>query len=114
MIICACDSIIDSGFEILDPEKGNVFDLKDISKIWGWGEKYTLVWAEEKKEYEKLLGDRWRKIVLEVEPLRHVEAQKAIEYMWIGSNLMKHSGKGFPHIWLFELSEDLKRIIWFS
>ena len=57
MIICACDSIIDSGFEILDPENGNVFNLKDISKVKGRGEKYTLIKADEKKDYEKLLGD---------------------------------------------------------
>lgn len=33
MIICACDSIIDSGFEILSPETGNVFNLKDVASI---------------------------------------------------------------------------------
>jgi hypothetical protein len=27
---------------------------------------------------------------------------------------MRHTGKGYPHIRLFELSEDLKRILWFS
>lgn len=74
MIICACDSIIDSGFEILSPDTGNVFNMKDVGKIWGWSEKYTLVKAEEKLEYEKLLGNRWRKVVVEVEPLRHIEA----------------------------------------
>ena len=52
--------------------------------------------------------------MLEVEALRHIEAQKALEYMRLGSNLMRHTGKGFPHIRLFELSEDLRRIIWFS
>jgi len=81
MIVCACDSIIDSGFEILESESGNVVNLKKLDKIKGRGEKFTLIKGEEKTEFEKLLGDRWRKIVLEVEALRHVEAQKAIEYM---------------------------------
>jgi len=57
MIICACDSIIDSGFEILDSENGNVFNLKDIGKLKGRGEKFTLIKAEEKTEFEKILGD---------------------------------------------------------
>ena len=73
-----------------------------------------MIKAEEMKEFEHLLGDRWRKLVVEVEPLRHVEAQKAIEYMSLGSNLMKHTGRGYPHIRLFQLTEDLKRILWFS
>jgi hypothetical protein len=85
-----------------------------VTEFKGKGEQYTIIKAEEKKEYEKLLGDRWRKIVLEVEPLRHIEAQKAIEYMQMGSNLMRHSGKGYPHIRLFQLSDDLKRLIWLS
>lgn len=56
MIICACDSIIDSGFEILEPD-GNVVNLKNLEQVRGRGEKFTLIKAEEKKEYEKLLGD---------------------------------------------------------
>ena len=114
MVIWAWDSIIDSGFELLSPQDGQPIDLKKIQNFRGKGEQYTIVKAEEKKEYEKLLGDRWRKIVLEVEPLRHIEAQKAIEYMRMGSNLMRHSGKGYPHIRLFQLSDDLKRLIWLS
>lgn len=74
MIICACDSIIDSGFEILESESGNVVNLKKLDTIKGKGEKFTLIKGEEKKEFEKILGDRWRKIVLEVEALWHVEA----------------------------------------
>jgi len=56
MIICACDSIIDSGFEILEPD-GNVVNIKKLDKIKGRGEKFTLIKAEEKKEFEKILGD---------------------------------------------------------
>lgn len=76
MIVCSCDSIIDSGFEILDPQ-GQRFDVEDdewLKAIMGWGEWYTIFKAEEWKEYEKYLGDRWRKIVLEVKPLEHIEA----------------------------------------
>ena len=72
-VLCACDSIVDSGFEILNPD-GQPIDIKQIHTVPGRGEKYTLIEGKELKEYEKLLGNRWRKLVLEVEPLRHVEA----------------------------------------
>ena len=48
MIVCATDAIMDSGFEILDPN-GKPFDLeKDIHLVQGRGEKYTAVKGEEK------------------------------------------------------------------
>ena len=49
MIICACDSVTDSGFEILDPVTGKAWDLNqiDVGAIAGRGEKYTVVKAEE-------------------------------------------------------------------
>ncbi|CAI2365326.1 unnamed protein product [Moneuplotes crassus] len=114
MVICACDSIIDSGFELLSPEDGQPLDLTKVNNIKGRGEKYTIIKADEKNEYENLLGDRWRKIVLEVEPLRHIEAQKAIEYMRLGSNLLRHYDNQYPNIRLFQLSDDLKKLMWFS
>ena len=114
MLICACDSIIDSGFELLNPHDGQPVNLKHIDNIKGRGEKYTIIKADDKKEYENLLGDRWRKIVLEVEPLRHIEAQKAIEYMRLGSNLLRHYDKQYPNIRLFQLSDDFKKLLWFS
>ena len=48
MIICACDSVTDSGFEIFDTQ-GKAIDLGklDISSVQGRGEKYTVVKAEE-------------------------------------------------------------------
>lgn len=66
--MCACDSIIDSGFEVLD-ESGNVVNLNKLERVNGRGEKFTLIKGNEKQEFEKILGDRWRKIVLEVDAL---------------------------------------------
>ena len=57
MIICACDSIIDSGFEILESESGNVVNLSKLQSIKGRGEKFTLIKGNEKQEFEKILGD---------------------------------------------------------
>ena len=112
-VLCACDSIVDSGFEILNPD-GQPIDIKQIHTVPGRGEKYTLIEGKELQEYEKLLGNRWRKLVLEVEPLRHVEAQRAFQLMQLGSNLLKHTQSGYPHIRQFQLNSDYSRLIWFS
>jgi hypothetical protein len=34
--------------------------------------------------------------------------------MQLGSNLLKHTSEGYPHIRQFELSTDMERIIWYS
>merc|ERR1719428_1414398 len=44
----------------------------------------------------------------------HFEACKAIERMRRGSNLLKHTHYGFPHLRQFQLSDDRKRLIWYS
>merc|ERR1719335_555228 len=49
-----------------------------------------------------------------VEPLLHVEALKAVERMRRGSNLLKHTRYGFPHLRQFQLSDDKKRLVWYS
>merc|ERR1719191_974580 len=59
-------------------------------------------------------GDRMRRLNVAIEPLLHVEAQKAIERMRKGSNLLKHTHYGFPHLRQFQLSDDRKRLIWYS
>merc|ERR1712232_1038733 len=59
-------------------------------------------------------GDRWRRLKVQVEPLLHVEAVKAIDRMKRGSNLLKHTHYGFPHLRQFQLSDDRKRLIWYS
>merc|ERR1712113_271371 len=63
---------------------------------------------------KKITGDRWRRLKVQIEPLLHVEAQKAIERMRRGSNLLKHTHYGFPHLRQFQLSDDKKRLVWYS
>merc|ERR1712113_252417 len=63
---------------------------------------------------KKITGDRWRRLKVQIEPLLHVEAQKAIERMRRGSNLLKHTHYGFPHLRQFQLSDDRKRLVWYS
>merc|ERR1719389_1658744 len=55
-----------------------------------------------------------RRLNVAIEPLLHVEAQKAVERMRKGSNLLKHTHYGFPHLRQFQLSDDRKRLVWYS
>merc|ERR1712232_1001535 len=59
-------------------------------------------------------GDRWRRLKVQIEPLMHVEANKAIDRLRRGSNLLKHTNYGFPHLRQFQLSDDRKRLVWYS
>eukprot|EP00826_Nyctotherus_ovalis_P005008 TRINITY_DN11111_c0_g4_i1.p1 TRINITY_DN11111_c0_g4~~TRINITY_DN11111_c0_g4_i1.p1 ORF type:complete len:450 (+),score=150.51 TRINITY_DN11111_c0_g4_i1:115-1464(+) len=111
-ILCACDCILESGFELVDSD-GKTVDFHKSNAIKS-GEVYHLYKGEEMKEFRSILGDKWRKVKITVNPLRHAEAQRAIEIMQIGSNLLKYTGKGIPHIRQFQLSGDMQRVFWYS
>ena len=108
-ILCACDSIIDSGFTLLD-SNGHPSSIEHLRD----NEHYTLIPGEELKGYEKVLGDRWRRVNICIDPLQHLEASKAIDIMKHGANLLKHTRGSMPHIRLFQLTSDLKHLIWFT
>jgi hypothetical protein len=110
-IICACDALVDSEFEVLD-DRAKQVDFNTIN-FFKTGSIFFLRKTANSKPTSILLDGR-RKLFVEVEPLRHVESQVAIRYMMIGSNLLKHSKEGFPHIRQFQLSSDLKRILWYT
>lgn len=111
-IICACDALVDSEFEVLDVTAKPV----DMNKITHFknGSIYFLRKKATIGKPTNILLDGRRKLFVEIEPLRHAEAQVAVRLMMIGSNLLKHTKKGFPHIRLFQLSSDLKRILWYT
>ncbi|CAD7951992.1 unnamed protein product [Amoebophrya sp. A120] len=75
---------------------------------------YLLQPGKERKELENITGDRWRRLKIQIDPILHVEAQKAIARMKRGSNLLKHTRYGYPHLRMFQLSEDTRRLIWYS
>lgn len=111
MLLCSCESLVDGEFDILDSyaKEVNVNELTEI--------KNNSVFYIKKKNTNKvsnLLLDGRRKLYVEIEPLRHIEAQTAIKFMCVGSNLLKHTKKGYPHLRLFQLSSDLKRILWYT
>jgi len=110
-IMCACDSLVDSEFEVLD-EKAKLVDLNKVQSFKN-GAVYFLRRKPNSKPTNILLDGK-RKLFVEIEPLRHIESQVAVKYMVIGSNLLKHRKSGLPHIRFFQLSADLKRILWYT
>jgi hypothetical protein len=110
-VICACDALVDSEFEVLD-DKAKIINFNSITNFKN-GSIYFLRKKKSGKPTNILLDGR-RKLYVEIDPLRHIESQQAIKYMIIGSNLLKHTKKGYPHIRLFQISSDLKRILWYT
>ena len=108
-IVSACDSIIDSGFQLFDGT-GTPTTIAEVRA----NEIYLLQPGSEPQGYGHITGDRLRRVNVEVEPLRHGEALKAIELMKQGSNLLKHTRSGMPHIRLFQLTNDMSQLIWFT
>eukprot|EP00392_Amoebophrya_sp_AT5.2_P019460 g20304.t1 len=90
-----------------------VLEFEDFDKL-EHGRTYLLQPGKERTELSNITGDRWRRIKVQIDPVLHVEAQKAIHRMKRGSNLLKHTRYGFPHLRMFQLSEDTRRLLWYS
>jgi len=110
-IICACDSLVDGEFEALD-DRAQTLDVNKTKQF----ENGQIIFLKKKGSGKptSILLDGKRKLQIQIEPLRHIESQMAIKYILIGSNLLKHCTKGYPHIRHFQLSTDLKRILWYT
>jgi len=123
-ILCACDAIMDGGFvlrevEFADDENtevkedGRIFEFEEFDRLQN-GQTYLIEAAGEREDLKKITGDRFRRLKVQIEPMMHVEAVKAVERMRRGSNLLKHTHYGFPHLRQFQLSDDKKRLVWYS
>eukprot|EP00927_Polykrikos_kofoidii_P027215 TRINITY_DN24027_c0_g1_i1.p1 TRINITY_DN24027_c0_g1~~TRINITY_DN24027_c0_g1_i1.p1 ORF type:complete len:797 (+),score=206.68 TRINITY_DN24027_c0_g1_i1:93-2393(+) len=128
-VMCACDAIMDGGFVLREvqfvgddetsaepKEDGKMFQFEEFHLLEN-GQTYLLESAKEREDLKDIMpcgGDRWRRLKVQIEPLLHVEANKAIERMRRGSNLLKHTHYGFPHLRQFQLSDDRKRLVWYS
>lgn len=124
-ILCACDAINDGGFvlrevqfaddeEKTEPkEDGRIYEFEEFDQLQN-GQTYMIEAAGEREDLKKITGDRSRRLKVQVDPLLHVESVKAIERMRRGSNLLKHTHYGFPHLRQFQLSDDKKRLVWYS
>jgi hypothetical protein len=82
-ILCACDSLVDSEFDILD-DKAKVIDINSVKNFKN-GTTYFLRKKNSGKSTNILL-DGNRKLFVQIEPLRHIESQVAIKYMMVRVN----------------------------
>ena len=114
-IQCACDAMCDSEFEVLDYQ-AQIIDIENLKEIKDGSIFFLRKKQNDKKQsiVSNILLDGKRKLLVQIEPLRHLESQVAIKYMVVGSNLLKHTRNGFPHIRLFQVSQDLRRILWYT
>lgn len=126
-ILCGCDSMMDGGFVLREvnmtddgqpPEgeennTGKVFEYEQFGELQHGG-SYLLEPAQEREDLKSVTGDRWRRLRVCIDPYLHVESQTAIDRMRKGSNLLKHTRYGFPHLRQFQLSDDKKRLVWYS
>eukprot|EP01054_Gregarina_sp_Poly1_P000775 Gregarina_sp_Poly_1__774@NODE_1185_length_4838_cov_96_099350_g815_i0_p1_GENE_NODE_1185_length_4838_cov_96_099350_g815_i0NODE_1185_length_4838_cov_96_099350_g815_i0_p1_ORF_typecomplete_len1109_score209_22Mcp5_PH/PF12814_7/1_2e04Mcp5_PH/PF12814_7/4_6e06PH_12/PF16457_5/9_9e03PH_12/PF16457_5/3_3e05PH/PF00169_29/0_0011_NODE_1185_length_4838_cov_96_099350_g815_i014424768 len=94
-------------------KRGPVYEFEDFHQLEG-NKIYYLELSREREDLKQITGDRWRRLKIPINPFQHVEAQKAIRRMRLGTNLLKHTSYGFPHLRHFQLSPDLKRLIWYS
>jgi len=111
-IICACDCIIDSGFSLCN-EHDEVIPFEEFNLLIDQKE-YFLKEGKELIGLRHVTGDKMRKVDIDIDPLKHGEAQKGIKVMRFGSNLLKHTASHCPHLRQFQLSTDRKRLIWYS
>ena len=109
MLLCSCESLVDSDFEVLDVQ-GKTIDINSLKEI----KNNSVFYLRKKNQISNLLFDGRRKLYVEIDPLQHIEAQYAIKFMCLGSNLLKFTTNGYPHIRLFQLSNDLERILWYT
>ncbi|PHJ23462.1 chromosome condensation regulator related [Cystoisospora suis] len=77
-------------------------------------EDHTMNTSPLRNKIQSLTGDRWRRLVVPVHPLLHIESQKAFQRMMQGTNLLKHTRYGYPHLRQFQLSMDRRRLLWYT
>ena len=120
-ILSACESLCDSEFDIIDFQakpidinlfkdfkEGSIFFVRKINN-----NNSNSISSNNSYKTNNSISNK-RKVLVQIPALKHIESQVAIKYMLTGSNLLKHTYDSYPHIRLFQLSQDLKRIIWYT
>lgn len=65
-------------------QRGNRYEFEDFHKLKNGG-IYTLeAVATERQDLKRFTGDRWRRLRIAIDPLRHIESQKAVKVMQAG------------------------------
>lgn len=67
----------------LNYQKGARYEFEEFHLLKNGG-TYILEPATERLDLRQILGDRWRRLKVAIEPLQHVESQKAIRVMQAG------------------------------
>ena len=76
-ILCACDSLVDGDFEVLDDKA----KLKNLNTEKEFRSNSILFLRKKHNKPTNILLDGNRKLMVEIEPLRHIESQEAVKYM---------------------------------
>lgn len=76
-ILCACDSLVDGEFEVLDDKA----KLKNLNIEHEFKHNSILFLRKKHNKPTNILLDGNRKLMVEIDPLRHIESQVAIKYM---------------------------------
>lgn len=117
-ILGACESMCDGEFDLLDfqAKKIEVAKFKEVKdgSIFFLRRNVQAKPNSGVKPKNSLDIDNKRKVLVQIPAIKHIESQVAIKCMLSGCNLLKHTYKGFPHIRLFQISQDLKRILWYT
>jgi len=77
------------------------------------GGTYILERTLAQRVVDDLVGNRWARLDVEVDAMKHVEVDAAIDRMREGANLLINED-GRTHLRIFQLSEDHQRINWYS
>ncbi|KAF4718883.1 hypothetical protein FOZ63_029768, partial [Perkinsus olseni] len=123
-IVAAVDSIVDDGakvFKLRSRKSGTIIGLdsdEDLPKLTR-GEHYDLLVGDRLASLghdndDTANDSRWRRLRVSIDPMKHVETTKALERMCRGTNLLKHTDHGHPHLRQFQLSTDHQRLLWYS
>ncbi|KAF4756071.1 hypothetical protein FOZ62_025242 [Perkinsus olseni] len=121
-IVAAVDSIVDDGakvFKLRSRKSGTIIGLdsdEDLPKLTR-GEHYDLLVGDRLASLghdndDTANDSRWRRLRVSIDSMKHVETTKALERMCRGTNLLKHTDRGHPHLRQFQLSTDHQRLLY--
>jgi len=102
-ILCACDAIIDGGFVLKEvqftgddestaepKEGGKVYEFEQLDQVEN-GQTYILESAKEREDLKSVVGDRWRRLHVQIDPLPDKSAlQKAAQWSCPGLSKSMH------------------------
>ena len=96
-ILCACDSLVDGEFEVLDDKA----KLKNLNIEHEFKHNSILFLRKKHNKPTNILLDGNRKLMVEIDPLRHIESQVAIKYMIVYLNYCSNSFYRVFMCWFF-------------